>query len=108
MWMSGHPGNRRQWKAEMMTAATHLACVARSQSMGNGIPGLQKRKKRIMKMVLFYTLHTTKRRRNMKKQGFGTTKDGKEALLYTLSNKNGMEISVTDYGAHLVLSLIHI
>ena len=23
----------------------------------------------------------------MKKQGFGTTKDGKEALLYTLSNK---------------------
>ena len=38
----------------------------------------------------------------MKKQGFGTTKDGKEALLYTLSNKNGMEISVTDYGAHLV------
>ena len=34
----------------------------------------------------------------MKKQGFGTTKDGKEALLYTLSNKNGMEISVTDYG----------
>ena len=53
MWMSGHPGNRRQWKAEMMTAATHLACVARSQSMGNGIPGLQKRKKRIMKMVLF-------------------------------------------------------
>ena len=61
MWMSGHPGNRRQWKAEMVTAATHLACVARSQSMGNGIPGLQKRKKRIMKMVLFYTLHTTKR-----------------------------------------------
>ena len=106
MWMSGHPGNRRQWKAEMMTAATHLACVAKSQSMGNGIPGLQKRKKRIMKMVLFYTLHTTKRRRNMKKQGFGTTKDGKEALLYTLSNKNGMEISVTDYGAHLVSVLV--
>ena len=74
--------------------------------MGNGIPGLQKRKKRIMKMVLFYTLHTTKRRRNMKKQGFGTTKDGKEALLYTLSNKNGMEISVTDYGAHLVSVLV--
>ena len=45
MWMSGHPGNRRQWKAEMMTAATHLACVARSQSMGNGIPGLQKKKR---------------------------------------------------------------
>lgn len=43
MWMSGHPGNRRQWKAEMMTAATHLACVARSQSMGNGIPGRSKR-----------------------------------------------------------------
>lgn len=57
-------------------------------------------------MVLFYTLHTTKRRRNMKKQGFGTTKDGKEALLYTLSNKNGMEISVTDYGAHLVSVLV--
>ena len=42
----------------------------------------------------------------MKKQGFGTTKDGKEASLYTLSNKNGMEISVTDYGAHLVSVLV--
>ena len=34
----------------------------------------------------------------MKKQSFGTTKDGKETSLYTLSNQNGMEISVTDYG----------
>ena len=106
MWMSGHPGNRRQWKAEMVTAATHLACVARSQSMGNGIPGLQKRKKRIMKMVLFYTLHTTKRRRNMKKQGFGTTKDGKEALLYTLSNKKRNGNQCNRYGAHLVSVLV--
>ena len=60
MWMSGHPGNRRQWKTERMTAATHLACVARSQSMGNGIPGLQKRKKRIMKVILFYSYIQTK------------------------------------------------
>lgn len=38
----------------------------------------------------------------MKKEVFGRTKDGKEAYLYTLENKNGMRAQVTDYGAILV------
>ena len=34
----------------------------------------------------------------MEKKAFGTTPDGKAADLYTLKNKNGMEVSITDYG----------
>ena len=33
--------------------------------------------------------------------GFGTTKDGKEAHLYILENKNGMKAYVSDFGATL-------
>ena len=33
---------------------------------------------------------------------FGTAGNGQTAFLYTLTNKNGMTISVTDYGAALV------
>lgn len=36
------------------------------------------------------------------KNEFGMTKDGKEAFIYTLVNKNGMSAEVTDYGATLV------
>lgn len=36
------------------------------------------------------------------KKGFGKTSDGRETWLYTLTNKNGMSASVTDYGAALV------
>lgn len=35
-------------------------------------------------------------------KAFGQTKDGKEAKLYLLTNKNGMEAQVTDFGATLV------
>lgn len=38
----------------------------------------------------------------MKKEIFGTTKEGKEVHLYTLENKNGMSAQVMDYGAILV------
>ena len=38
--------------------------------------------------------------------GFGTTKDGKEAHLYTLENKNGMKAYVSDFGAVLVSLLV--
>lgn len=34
--------------------------------------------------------------------GFGMTPDGKEARLYTLENKNGMKVRVSDFGAVLV------
>lgn len=38
----------------------------------------------------------------MKKRDFGMTAAGVQAALYTLTNKNGMEVSVTDFGAALV------
>lgn len=37
----------------------------------------------------------------IKKEGFGTTKQGQEVFLYTLQNKNGMQVKVTNYGAIL-------
>ena len=40
------------------------------------------------------------------KRDFGTTAKGEQAFLYTLKNKNGMEIAVSDYGAVLVKVLI--
>jgi len=36
------------------------------------------------------------------KSSFGTTKDGKKVTLYTMENKNGMKVSVADYGATIV------
>lgn len=38
----------------------------------------------------------------MKKELFGKTKDGKEAYLYTLENKKGMKVQITDFGATVV------
>ena len=40
----------------------------------------------------------------MKVTDFGATVKGDETKLYTLTNKNGMEIAVSDYGATLVTS----
>ena len=37
---------------------------------------------------------------------FGTSKDGKEVTLYTISNSKGMKASVTDFGALLVNLLV--
>lgn len=34
----------------------------------------------------------------MKKQPFGTTAEGRQVDLYTLNNKNGMEVSITNFG----------
>mgnify|MGYP001510168044 CR=1 FL=1 len=39
---------------------------------------------------------------------FGKSAEGKEISLYTLSNDQGMKAEITDLGATLVLSLIHI
>jgi len=41
----------------------------------------------------------------MKRAAFGKTKDGKEAFVYTLKNKNGIEARITNYGG-IVLSLL--
>ncbi|MDD6101629.1 MAG: galactose mutarotase [Clostridiales bacterium] len=38
----------------------------------------------------------------IRKESFGKTADGKRATLYTMVNKNGMSVSVTDYGATIV------
>ncbi|BCJ93501.1 aldose 1-epimerase [Anaerocolumna cellulosilytica] len=43
---------------------------------------------------------------SIKKHSFGKTKDGKEATLYTLINKNGMSVSFTNYGANIVNILV--
>ena len=37
---------------------------------------------------------------------FGKTKDTRDSFLYTLSNKNGMSLSVTDYGASTVSLIV--
>ena len=44
----------------------------------------------------------TETRETMKKQPFGTTKDGQRVELYTLANRNGVEIAITNYGGIIV------
>ena len=43
---------------------------------------------------------------SVEKQSFGTTKKGEAISLYTVTNKNGMVIKVTDFGAILVSVLV--
>jgi aldose 1-epimerase len=38
----------------------------------------------------------------IEKQSFGKTKDGTEVFLYTLKNKNGMEVQITNFGGVVV------
>lgn len=38
--------------------------------------------------------------------GFGKTREGKEAHLYVLENKNGLKAYVSDFGASLVRLLV--
>jgi aldose 1-epimerase len=38
--------------------------------------------------------------------GFERTIDGKQTQLYVLKNKNGMQITITNYGGHLVSALV--
>jgi aldose 1-epimerase len=40
--------------------------------------------------------------RKMEKQDFGKVSDGKSAELYTLTNKHGMEVAITNFGATVV------
>ena len=37
---------------------------------------------------------------------YGTLKDGREAKIFTLTNRNGMEVKITEYGAILVAVLV--
>ena len=52
-----------------------------------------------MKMALL--LFVIKESEGMNRTAFGTV-EGREAQLYSFSNANGMEMTVCDYGAHLV------
>jgi len=42
----------------------------------------------------------------MEKKVFGTAADGKTADLYTLKNKNGMQVSITNFGATVVSIMV--
>ena len=42
----------------------------------------------------------------IEKQSFGKTASGEEALLYTITNKNGMSASFTDFGAIIVKIMV--
>lgn len=39
---------------------------------------------------------------SVKTEKFGVTKEGKEVMLFTLENKNGMRVDLIDYGANIV------
>ena len=39
-------------------------------------------------------------------KGYGKTKDGIDAILYTIENKNGMSVAVTDYGVNFVSIIV--
>ncbi len=43
---------------------------------------------------------------SIKKHSFGKTRDGQTATLYTLINKKGMSVSLTDFGANIVNVII--
>lgn len=42
----------------------------------------------------------------IKKESFGKTKNGEQATLYTLQNKDGVKVKISDYGATLVSFII--
>ncbi|GAB3525775.1 galactose mutarotase [Pontibacter brevis] len=43
---------------------------------------------------------------NIKQEPFGTTPEGEEATLYTLTNANGMQVQITNYGATITSVLV--
>jgi aldose 1-epimerase len=46
------------------------------------------------------------RKSSMQKQSFGKTEDGQQMDLYTLANKNGMKVTVTNFGASVVSIIV--
>jgi aldose 1-epimerase len=54
-------------------------------------------------IVMMWTLTVTAERKSiMKKQSFGKTSDGRPVDLYTLANKKGMEVAITNFGGIIV------
>lgn len=61
--------------------------------------------KNILLLILTITLGACSQEKHyskMKKENFQTIINGKKTDLYTLKNKTGIEITVTNYGAHVV------
>jgi aldose 1-epimerase len=46
------------------------------------------------------------RKSSMQKQSFGKTEDGQQMDLYTLANKNGMKVTITNFGASVVSIIV--
>ena len=53
-------------------------------------------------MVTLHLPATPEAKSTMKKQPFGKTSDGREVDLYTLTNKKGMEVAITNFGGIVV------
>lgn len=56
-------------------------------------------------IVSFFCVRNKSTKLDLVKQSFGSDVDGKAVYLFTLTNKNGMQVSVTNYGA-IVQSLL--
>lgn len=54
-------------------------------------------------MVTWHLPATAEAKPTMKKQPFGKTSDGREVDLYTLTNKKGMEVAITNFGGIIVV-----
>jgi aldose 1-epimerase len=57
----------------------------------------------ILCMTLWMSSGKAEAKSGMQQKSFGKTRDGQEANLYILTNKNGMQAAITNYGATLVL-----
>jgi len=53
-------------------------------------------------MMTWHVPATAEAKSTMKKQPFGKTSDGQEVDLYTLTNKKGMEVAITNFGGIIV------
>jgi len=53
-------------------------------------------------MMTWRRLAPAEAKSTMKKQSFGKTSDGREVDLYTLTNKKGMEVAITNFGGIIV------
>jgi aldose 1-epimerase len=53
-------------------------------------------------MMTWHLPATAEAKSTMKKQPFGKTSDGRDVELYTLTNKKGMEVAITNFGGIVV------
>ena len=53
-------------------------------------------------LMVWHLPVTAAAKSGMKKQSFGKASDGREVDLYTLANKKGMEVAITNFGGIIV------